>query len=218
MQEGFVGRVCRRRTRFDILQPPPVITPPEFASSGVESAYDVDFLMAGLEDDLADLLPNDTETALQILRSQCTYEPPILLRNHLYYLIEDRTTLDRELMELQCKGQLQEFRLPFSSETYYVFVDDIRAAFHRCKKEYFEKQEAKRQKVAEQEQKKKEEQEASFVKAPPAIAHGMYSVPFGRPTTSPSTKRPSKPVVDDPTEIFGTRPQFSFFHKRRFGD
>ena len=114
----------RRRFPFDTLSDSGRVHSNE---SPAEENDEYDHLFASIEEEELHNLPSDTETALLILREQCSYSPPILLRSLLYYLLKDLTTLNRDLRLLQYEGKIHEFQLPFSTETFYIFVDDLRA-------------------------------------------------------------------------------------------
>lgn len=72
------------------------------------------------EDGLDFVLPSDTKLALQTLRRDwesqdpalVTSFPPIFLKSQVYYLLEDKTKVDREVNELKNSGEVLQMQVP----------------------------------------------------------------------------------------------------------
>ena len=190
----------RKRTRYDSVFTPKPKKP------AISQCQD-DLLFLGLED--FDYIPNDTHTALQILRTQATHYPPIILKSHLFFLIKERTSLERELMELQYEFKLREFKLPFSSDTYYIFTDDLVQVFEGAKQNYYEDLLKPKKTNSQEKIQAKSHLQCGTLTGPPAIGNGLRSVPFTENLSQKSSVPLSK-KNEEKLKVFGKKNINSF--------
>eukprot|EP00012_Vannella_robusta_P001851 CAMPEP_0206182808 /NCGR_PEP_ID=MMETSP0166-20121206/274_1 /ASSEMBLY_ACC=CAM_ASM_000260 /TAXON_ID=95228 /ORGANISM="Vannella robusta, Strain DIVA3 518/3/11/1/6" /LENGTH=323 /DNA_ID=CAMNT_0053597565 /DNA_START=390 /DNA_END=1361 /DNA_ORIENTATION=- len=137
-----------------------------------------DILFTDLED--IEDFPNDTQTALQIIRQQNKQRPCVILKTHLYYLVKDKTALERELMEQQYEGIIREYQLPDSSDSYYVFVEDVIEALSIAKEQYLTKIEQNLENPPEDQPIAKSSMHCGTLTGPPAIGYGLRALPFNK--------------------------------------
>lgn len=143
----------------------------------VESYHD-DILFSILEDLDENFIPSDSQTALQLLREQSSEKPCIILKTHLNYLINDRTSLERELIQQQYDGNIREFKLPGTTDTYFVFMDDILDALSQAKNTFLNELEKKPRNQPKDITVPQSNLEFGTLKGPPSIGYGLLAVPF----------------------------------------
>ncbi|KAI3425287.1 hypothetical protein D9Q98_009054 [Chlorella vulgaris] len=126
----------RRRTREHVQHWAP--TSSDVAAPS--SPTNVDFI----EEAAPEALPNDTLTALHLLKSRFPAEAavtPFASRSQLYSVLADRTLADRQLEELRRTAAIRLLQLPASrDECAVVLAGDYAAAVQRCKAGLEEKQ------------------------------------------------------------------------------
>ncbi|XP_065185794.1 inactive serine/threonine-protein kinase 19-like [Sycon ciliatum] len=118
--------------------------PPQVASETSEAvakkarSIDED---SGLDDaDLLAAVPSETEAAIQLVSARFPSAgvlggamPPLALKHQLYAVVNDRTLVDRQLVDLSQRGVVQQFHLTTGLDEYaVVFQSDYKRHVQGC--------------------------------------------------------------------------------------